>query len=897
MTSEINGLNQAIRNASDGQSMAATAEGAMVEISDMLQRMRELAVQGSTGTLNTNDRSSLDQEMSQLKAEIDRIASVTSYNSMNLLDGTASVALQIGSNSTDQISFSVGSLSTSSLGTSDSALTTVSAVEASTVGTVAKENVANLTFNGNDTYSFTIVLDGKTESSAGVADKEITVTASMTGSDATSIAQAINNAVAGNATDTSGTPNGADISGILSATAFGSTVTLTAADGKSVDISGFTSVGNGSMTVNQVTNATADSVTLEDVTEVQGVINTGGQTATASEAVLQLDEDKQYQFRVNDTLIEVSGVTGEGADTALAIKNAIDAVSGQNAATVAFTDHGAFHSYDIKDATGRDISISGFQKLTSAAVPDGTLTFNDGATSATSTTVASGEFLTADLSNTGTALSIADGDTGSVSFSNQDLKYTFQMTLGGSAKTYVIDGETSDFQAELSRVATAITADGGSGVSAINRSGVLEIANTTGSAVAFVGTVAMDAPGEAAVTEGNAYFGQGTFSDFDAIGTGTGLVDEANITTLLDGSIVQTTNGVEAVGSQMTLDVQGDDRYAFTIDKDNDGGSDATIAADVTGGDLNGLINAINAHSSTTGIVAALSSGQVSLTKADGTAFALTSFSAENSGSIIASNAVGQGSPKVLQNTNLGTGVSIAASGAAVESSVELSFSGADAYSFQISDGTSTSIVRATDVLVAGVTGGASATLVDDSSDVAAMKSEIQTALNQANMSHITVSETGGKITLTNELGGALNITNFKSVDTGTMSVATVAGQGVGKILNDDGVAGASASIAEQYLTTVESAKLAIDAIDRAIENVNAERSNLGAVVNRLDHTVNNLTNIVVNTEASRGRIEDADFATESTALSKAQILQQASTAMLAQANASKQGVLSLLQG
>ena len=89
----------------------------------------------------------------------------------------------------------------------------------------------------------------------------------------------------------------------------------------------------------------------------------------------------------------------------------------------------------------------------------------------------------------------------------------------------------------------------------------------------------------------------------------------------------------------------------------------------------------------------------------------------------------------------------------------------------------------------------------------------------------------------------------------------------------------------------------AITAIDTAIEKVNIQRSKLGAVSNRLSHTVNNLTNISANLSAARGGIEDADFAFETTHLAKNQILQQASTAMLAQANASKQNVLSLLQG
>jgi flagellin len=92
-------------------------------------------------------------------------------------------------------------------------------------------------------------------------------------------------------------------------------------------------------------------------------------------------------------------------------------------------------------------------------------------------------------------------------------------------------------------------------------------------------------------------------------------------------------------------------------------------------------------------------------------------------------------------------------------------------------------------------------------------------------------------------------------------------------------------------------ASKSIDVIDRALEDITAERSNLGAVSNRLEHTVNNLGNIIINTETAQSKIEDADFAKVSTDLAKSQILSQAATAMLAQANASKQGVMSLLRG
>ena len=97
-------------------------------------------------------------------------------------------------------------------------------------------------------------------------------------------------------------------------------------------------------------------------------------------------------------------------------------------------------------------------------------------------------------------------------------------------------------------------------------------------------------------------------------------------------------------------------------------------------------------------------------------------------------------------------------------------------------------------------------------------------------------------------------------------------------------------------VSNAAAAKSTVVAIDTALNTVNTQRAKLGATSNRLDSTISNLTNISANLEMGRGRIEDADFAGESTSMAKSQILQQAATAMLAQANASKQGVLQLLQ-
>ena len=119
---------------------------------------------------------------------------------------------------------------------------------------------------------------------------------------------------------------------------------------------------------------------------------------------------------------------------------------------------------------------------------------------------------------------------------------------------------------------------------------------------------------------------------------------------------------------------------------------------------------------------------------------------------------------------------------------------------------------------------------------------------------------------------------------------------GVSALDNGDGTFTVTDGTSHGHMMSSTAALDSVANIDAAIKEVNTQRSSLGAVSNRLGHTVNNLTNISTNLSAARGGIEDADFAMETTKLAKNQILQQASTAMLAQANASKQNVLSLLQ-
>jgi len=134
MTSQIRGIAKAIQNTNDAISMSQTAEGAIGNVGDILQRMRELAVQAGTGTMSDSDRSSLQLEVSQLKQQIDDIANKTNHNNIKLLDGSAkSVTIQTGVNSGDTMKIGFGSVKTKDIGIGTTA----------TLSSVGGENTTN----------------------------------------------------------------------------------------------------------------------------------------------------------------------------------------------------------------------------------------------------------------------------------------------------------------------------------------------------------------------------------------------------------------------------------------------------------------------------------------------------------------------------------------------------------------------------------------------------------------------------------------------------------------------------------------------------------------------------------------------------------------------------------
>ena len=158
MTSQIKGLGMAIKNAGDTVSLAQTAEGALEEVTNMLQRIRELAVQSSNGTMNDSDRASLDSEVQALKTEIDRVAGTTSFNNRTLLDGSFSANFQIGHEAGQTVGLKISSVETKALGMSNGSGGTNSIVGGRM--SLASFAAGDIKINGQDLGAFTAASDG-----------------------------------------------------------------------------------------------------------------------------------------------------------------------------------------------------------------------------------------------------------------------------------------------------------------------------------------------------------------------------------------------------------------------------------------------------------------------------------------------------------------------------------------------------------------------------------------------------------------------------------------------------------------------------------------------------------------------------------------------------------------
>lgn len=306
MTSQIRGLNQAARNANDGISLAQTAEGAMQESTNILQRIRELSVQSANATNSAADRAALQAEVNQLKSEMNRIANSTTFNGLKVLDGTfLSQQFQVGPNANETIGVSIASMQADDLGryyvdavnTTANQGTGTAATAAVDLATVGNNTIGaqTLTITGAAGTGSVLVTDGQTaydvaasvnvvSSDSGVsATARSTATLSALGADgivSLTLGSGANTATVSASVTTTDLTNLASVindqSGVtgITATVLGGTITLTQPEGRDIRLGDFGNTGGGIITVGppdgnnvNLTSGGADSTIISGTLE------------------------------------------------------------------------------------------------------------------------------------------------------------------------------------------------------------------------------------------------------------------------------------------------------------------------------------------------------------------------------------------------------------------------------------------------------------------------------------------------------------------------------------------------------------------------------------------------------------------------------------------------------
>ncbi|TWO78846.1 flagellin, partial [Denitratisoma oestradiolicum] len=417
MSSQVRGLNQAVRNANDGISLAQTAEGALGETNNILQRVRELSIQSANATNSASDRLALQSEVNQLISELDRISSTTSFNGLKLLDGNfVAQKFQVGAEANQTISLSVSGADSQSLG-------------------INKSNTDN-------------TVNGITNATGNAVVSTLNVVA--TGSDATA---ANANATAQNfyVTDPDGNQSSPTS---VSASAFSSSVIATSIDGMAgvtATVSGSNAVTLGGLTALATTAINGDriSFTLRS--------NTG--TATTATDSINFVRDTTTYANLRDQLAAVinAGATNTGfTATANATANTVTINSvGATAKDIGVEN---FAVYDnVTSTIGADFTVTGGATNSSAANIGFNLNFKElNATSntaifGTNLTTGSGSALTDDASRQ-IALAVSLNNTALTS-TNYARSGSFDTTTGTGTMTISFTNTTTSnvFSATISR--------------------------------------------------------------------------------------------------------------------------------------------------------------------------------------------------------------------------------------------------------------------------------------------------------------------------------------------------------------------------------------------------------------------------------------------------------------
>lgn len=569
-TTQINGLDQASRNANDGISLAQTAEGSLGAISDNLQRIRELSVQAANSTNSASDRAAINQEVQQRLAEIDRTASQTSFNGQKILDGSFGTAnFQVGANAGETISVNLGtSMRTSSVG-AVATTTTAGAIGATATGGSIGVTSSNLNFGtaAAAATSGSITVNAATRLFGGGASPQVD------GKNVGAAATAIDFSVAGSAASaasftTAGALTGADFSASGTAAHFD----VTDDSGTfTVTLDGTNWTGNEAGMVTSINSqlSAAGSNTVASLDGSGKLVLTSGETGAAA-TVPTISSSGADTTTAGITA--AGGATVSGAD-AVTTTNASFTVDGQ---AVSLTG-----SYADRDAAAAAIQsqLTGY----TVAADSGTGAFTITHTGSTTAVAVAG--LDANEA-TLTGLSNSAGTAGSAAVATSAATFT----IAGTSVT--LNQDYADFDAVASAIGTQL----GAGFNVSNNNGAITVSRTsTGAASTAVDISAADSQSTTAgfgVASGTA--------GADAVATTNASFKVDGTTVTLNSNYADQNALATAIQSQLTGYTAVNNAGTITITNSTAGSN----AVAISGADANAVAAGITNATGTAGTTA-----------------------------------------------------------------------------------------------------------------------------------------------------------------------------------------------------------------------------------------------------------------------------------------------------
>ena len=854
MEAQVRSLDVAVRNSYDAISMTQTAEGALGEMENILQRVRELSVQASNSTLSDNDRVQIQGEVDTLIAEVDNIASKTHFNNVKLLDGSnTSVTFQIGINESDALNVSLENSNSTALGLAGS----------KGVTKLTSERVEKLSYTTNTILAADVKINGF-DALAATFNSDLTAATTNT---AKSYADAINANTGVHGAE-------ADAFNSLSSKAVGT----------------FNMDGDISINGATVDNASSYTDLVSNINEaVSGVV-----------ATLNEDNSVTLTNTDGDDIIIANGSSGTAASVGFTVGTytgfmSLENLDGSQVSIEAGSDTNGYTS-----GTGliADVASFGFNEFSKPGILE-TNTVSGTAVSANEVKINDvliDESVSGSAAHVAAAINASSSQHGVTANALNKVVLDLDFEARPSAATdFQVNGTGVDLRT-ANNIADFVTSFNTAVIgdlrAAANSDGTVDITSASGVDIVVSNT--------------DNDFVQGA-TDIHGTSINTGL---GNGTYDLDGIVANTTNSAAA-----TLDLTGGTLYNQVINgqiaitqQTTQNYSGATFT--ITGKDASGNT-----------VTEALTGGNTTID--DDVIFGTTTFHTVTKIQVGAAMTyaydIGVHSTATTEFDRDGLFAS-----AAVTEAGDLTLSGALA-----SSDLNNSIVtftNSTDKSGGAVTYTVTGT---DAFGATITESISYNSANTQNAPEVTIHGTQAFHTVTNIHASAVSTS---AVEIGTMQVGdVVSAKGMMELTTEKGNPIKVEAVAEDHTTlntsggttdtimkklgiqaqgqafevsgtgvdvqSLSNASASLALIDTAIDKLSLFRSSFGAVENRIDASINNLTTLKVNTQAAQSRIEDADFAAETSKMTKAQILSQAATSMLAQANASKQNLLALLQG